>query len=162
MTITPMRRVAAGLLSAALVLSGCATSPKNFYADPSKPDDTALCRVLLDSNADVQYQTDVVQELLRRGMTAEKCREKINTQDAVILGAAVIGLGTAAVIACSNASCGGAGGGSYGRFDKDCYGGTGDNPVVHGPIWVGTYDPDRLDADHDGWGCEPIDRAGGA
>ena len=24
-----------------------------------------------------------------------------------------------------------------------------------GPVWVGTYDPYHLDADHDGIGCEP-------
>jgi hypothetical protein len=23
------------------------------------------------------------------------------------------------------------------------------------PVWVGNYDPNHLDADHDGWGCEP-------
>lgn len=146
---------------AALVLGGCATSPKNFYADRTKPDDTALCRVLLDPGAGAQYRADVVEELVRRGMTSEKCAAKVSTQDAVILGAAVVGLGTAAVIACSNASCGG-GGGYSGRLDRDCYGGRGDNPVVHGPIWVGTYDPDRLDADHNGWGCEVNDRQYGS
>jgi hypothetical protein len=149
-------------VTAALVLTGCATSPKTFYADRSKANDTSLCRVLLDAGPDPQYRADVVQELLRRGMTPETCAAKVNTQDAVILGAALVGLGTAAVIACSNASCGGGGLGGGTIIDKDCYGGRGDNPVVHGPVWVGTYDPDHLDADHDGWGCEPTDRFSGA
>ncbi|KUM27536.1 calcium-binding protein [Mesorhizobium loti] len=38
--------------------------------------------------------------------------------------------------------------------DLDCAGGRGNNPVVQGPVSVGQSDPNRLDRDHDGVGCE--------
>src|SRR5690348_3798698 len=100
-----MRYFAHFAVCAVLVLSGCATSPKKFYEDPTKPDDTSLCRAVFDPAAEYQFRADVSQELIRRGLSEEACRAKINTQDAVIIGAAAVGLGTAAVIACSNASC---------------------------------------------------------
>ncbi|MFC3320301.1 calcium-binding protein [Mesorhizobium cantuariense] len=37
--------------------------------------------------------------------------------------------------------------------DLDCAGGKG-NPVVQGPVAVGPSDPNGLDRDHDGVGCE--------
>jgi hypothetical protein len=149
-----MRYFIALAACSALLLAGCATSPKKFYEDPSKPDDTSLCRAAMDAGADAKFRHDVADELVRRGMTAESCQAKVNTQDAVIVGAAIIGLGTAAVIACSDGrSCGG--GGGYYDDDVDCYGGQGDGPRwQYGPKWVGTYDPYNLDRDDDGMGCE--------
>ncbi|MBZ9859717.1 excalibur calcium-binding domain-containing protein [Mesorhizobium sp. CA12] len=44
--------------------------------------------------------------------------------------------------------------GSSGGRDLDCAGGTGNNPVVQGPVPTGESDPNRLDRDHDGIGCE--------
>ncbi|RWB71520.1 MAG: calcium-binding protein [Mesorhizobium sp.] len=38
--------------------------------------------------------------------------------------------------------------------DLDCAGGKGNNPVVQGPVAVSGSDPNRLDGDHDGIGCE--------
>ncbi|TIL81708.1 MAG: calcium-binding protein [Mesorhizobium sp.] len=38
--------------------------------------------------------------------------------------------------------------------DLDCAGGRGNNPVVQGPVSVGPSDPNHLDRDHDGVGCE--------
>lgn len=38
--------------------------------------------------------------------------------------------------------------------DLDCAGGRGNNPVVQGPVAVGPSDPNGLDRDHDGVGCE--------
>lgn len=38
--------------------------------------------------------------------------------------------------------------------DLDCAGGKGNNPVVQGPVAVGPSDPNGLDRDHDGVGCE--------
>ena len=38
--------------------------------------------------------------------------------------------------------------------DLDCAGGKGNNPVVNGPVAVGPSDPNGLDRDHDGVGCE--------
>ncbi|PBB36762.1 calcium-binding protein [Mesorhizobium sp. WSM3868] len=38
--------------------------------------------------------------------------------------------------------------------DLDCAGGRGDNPVVQGPVAVGPSDPNGLDRNHNGIGCE--------
>jgi len=39
--------------------------------------------------------------------------------------------------------------------DIDCKGGSGNGPnYVGGPVWVGANDPNGLDRDGDGWGCE--------
>ncbi|MGX5827343.1 calcium-binding protein [Mesorhizobium sp. 43Arga] len=38
--------------------------------------------------------------------------------------------------------------------DLDCAGGKGNNPVVQGPVAVGPSDPNHLDANHNGIGCE--------
>lgn len=38
--------------------------------------------------------------------------------------------------------------------DLDCAGGKGDNPVVKGPVAVGPSDPNGLDRNHNGIGCE--------
>ena len=40
-------------------------------------------------------------------------------------------------------------------IDQDC-------PDVGFKVWVGTYDPDRLDADGNGWGCESYPPAPGS
>ncbi|MDG4886850.1 excalibur calcium-binding domain-containing protein [Mesorhizobium sp. WSM4887] len=44
--------------------------------------------------------------------------------------------------------------GPSGGRDLDCAGGTGNNPVVQGPVAISGSDPNRLDRDHDGIGCE--------
>ncbi|MER8641407.1 calcium-binding protein [Mesorhizobium sp. M1252] len=38
--------------------------------------------------------------------------------------------------------------------DLDCAGGKGNNPVVQGPVAVGPSDPNGLDRNHNGVGCE--------
>ena len=43
--------------------------------------------------------------------------------------------------------------GGGGTRDLDCLHGSGNNPVVAGPVPVGS-DPNHLDRDHDGIGCE--------
>jgi hypothetical protein len=40
------------------------------------------------------------------------------------------------------------------NVDLDCAGGRGDNPVVQGPVAVGLADPNGLDRNHNGIGCE--------
>ncbi|TPN74534.1 calcium-binding protein [Mesorhizobium sp. CU2] len=40
------------------------------------------------------------------------------------------------------------------NVDLDCAGGKGDNPVVQGPVAVGPSDPNGLDRNHNGIGCE--------
>jgi hypothetical protein len=143
---------------AAVLLTGCATSPKKFYADPAKPDTTSLCRAVFDQGAEETFRSDVARELERRGMTVQSCNQKVNAQNAVLAGAALIGITTAAVIACNNGSCPSGGGGGYYDDDVDCYGGTGNGPRwQYVPIYVGSYDPYRLDADGDGTGCEASD-----
>jgi hypothetical protein len=155
-----MLAVRVSALLTAAVLSGCATSPKSFYADPGKPDATSLCRVLFDQAADEQFRRDVANELGRRGVSEQNCRNKINTQTGVLVAAALIGVTAGAVIACRNGACPTGGGGFV---DRDCAGGPGDGPLyVQGPVYVGTYDLYHLDADHDGVGCEASDVAYGA
>lgn len=44
--------------------------------------------------------------------------------------------------------------GSSTSRDLDCAGGSGNNPVVAGPVSVSGADPNRLDGDGDGVGCE--------
>jgi hypothetical protein len=39
--------------------------------------------------------------------------------------------------------------------DYDCIGGSGNGPKYTGKVRVVGPDVFRLDADHDGWGCEP-------
>ncbi|MEI8717353.1 calcium-binding protein [Mesorhizobium sp. ISC11] len=41
-----------------------------------------------------------------------------------------------------------------GGKDLDCAGGKGNNPVVKGPVAVGASDPNGLDRNHNGIGCE--------
>lgn len=43
---------------------------------------------------------------------------------------------------------------SSGGGDLDCAGGKGNNPVVAGPVKITGADPNKLDGDHDGIGCE--------
>lgn len=43
---------------------------------------------------------------------------------------------------------------SSGGRDLDCAGGKGNNPVVAGPVKITGADPNKLDGDHDGVGCE--------
>lgn len=39
--------------------------------------------------------------------------------------------------------------------DVDCMGGSGNGPgYVQGPVYVGSSDPNGLDGDGNGWGCE--------
>ncbi|MES0023137.1 MULTISPECIES: calcium-binding protein [unclassified Mesorhizobium] len=41
-----------------------------------------------------------------------------------------------------------------GGGDLDCAGGKGNRPVVVGPVTINGADPNKLDGDHDGIGCE--------
>lgn len=43
---------------------------------------------------------------------------------------------------------------SSGGGDLDCAGGKGNNPVVTGPVKITGADPNKLDGDGDGVGCE--------
>lgn len=147
----------------ALSVSSCATQPKDFYADPAKPKDTALCRAVLETT-DPAFRADAATELVRRGLTLEKCQNKVAMETAALVGIAAVATGVAVAAACSN-GCAAPSyySGSNTGLDRDCAGGRGDGPLyVPGPVWVGSYDPYRLDADGDGWGCEASDRLRGA
>ncbi len=144
----------------ALTLVACATPPKDFYEDPSKPKDTALCRALLETT-DATFQRDAAAELVKRGLTLEECQNKVAIETAAIVGIAAVATGVAVAAACSNGCAGG--GYTPPNDDVDCYGGSGDGPRwQYGRVWVGSYDPYRLDADGDGWGCEASDKLYGA
>lgn len=147
-------------LGAISLLAACATPPKDFYADPTKPKDTALCRAHLESQ-DPQFKGDTAIELTRRGLTLEECQNRVAMETAAVVGIAAVATGVAVAAACSNGCSGPA---YYGSApDQDCRGGSGNGPVyVQGPVWVGSYDPHNLDADNDGWGCEASDVAYGA
>src|SRR5690554_3505861 len=85
----------------ALSLSACATPPKDFYADPTKPKDTALCRAMLETT-DRTFQQDVAAELVRRGLTLEECQNRVAMETAAIVGIAAVATGVAVAAACSN------------------------------------------------------------
>jgi hypothetical protein len=145
----------------ALALSACATAPKDFYANPSKPKDTALCRAVIETK-DTKFQADAAAELNRRGLTAEKCQNMVAMETTAIVGITALAAGVAVVAACTNGCPGG--GYTPPRYnDVDCAGGKGDGPYwQYGPIYVGGYDPNGLDADGDGVGCEASDVGYGA
>lgn len=67
------RNTPAALVAA--TTAGCATAPKDFYADPSKPKDTALCRAVMETT-DPTFQRDAAAELVKRGLTAEDVRTR--------------------------------------------------------------------------------------
>lgn len=112
-----MKSIAIGAaFSLALVLAGCATSPKDFYANPTKPDGTALCRAWFDAK-DPKFKSDVGTELSRRGFTVDECQKRIVAQNVGVGAVAVAALTTTAAIACQNGGCGGGGGySSYGGY----------------------------------------------
>ena len=144
------------MLAAALTaaLTGCATAPKDFYANPAKAKDTSLCRALMET-ADPNYQRDVAAELVRRGVTAEQCQNKVNLENAALIGIAAVATGAAVVAACQN-GCGAPSAYSAPQVDYDCYGGSGNGPrFVQGPFRLNGPDYYHLDADGDGIACEP-------
>lgn len=147
------------MLFAALVavsLSACATTPAKFYADPSKAKDTPLCRSLIEST-DPAFQQDVAAELIRRGVTAEQCQQKVSFENAAIIGIAAVATGVTVAAACQN-GCGAPGyvAPRYTGADYDCAGGGGNGPLfVRGPFRLNGPDIYGLDADGDGIACEP-------
>lgn len=146
----------------ALSVSACATPPKDFYEDPTKPKDTALCRAVLETKDSV-FRHDAAVELSRRGLTLDECQNRVTMETAAIVGIAAVATGVAVAAACSNGCAAPSPSYSNSYVDRDCAGGRGDGPIyVQGPVWVGNYDPYRLDADGDGWGCEASDRQRGA
>ncbi len=145
----------------AFALAACATPPKDFYADPTKPKDTALCRAHLEST-DPQFKYDTGLELAGRGLTLEECQNRVTMETVAIVGIAAVATGVAVAAACQN-GCAGGNFGSASYADYDCYGGKGDGPhYVHGPVAITGYDQYGLDADKDGIGCEASDLTLGA
>jgi Excalibur calcium-binding domain. len=139
----------------ALGLHGCATTPRDFYADPSKPGTTALCRAYQEAT-DPTYQRDVVRELLGRGLTAEECESRVVAENVAIIGVAAVATGVVLAAACQDGCPGGGYAPSYSAVDYDCAGGSGDGPYyVQGPFRLNGPDTYYLDADGDGIACEP-------
>lgn len=151
-------KLLAALPAIALLVSGCAVSPKKFYENPSKQDVTSLCRAVFETT-DPQFQRDVAAELIRRGMSEEDCKTKINQQNTAIAAVAVVGaVATVGVLAANG------GGGGYAPSagsDYDCLGGGGNGPYyVKGPFVLTGPDIYDLDRDGDGIACEPYDDMG--
>jgi hypothetical protein len=149
-------RSLATLLALACVLSGCAVSPKTFYASPEKVKDTTLCRTYFEAVRDgnAQYAADIAAEAQHRGLTYDQCQKKVATEDGMLIATAVVATAVGVGIACKD-GCGGGGYVPTPRLDYDCLGGPGDGPYyVQGPIAVGWNDEYDLDRDGDGIGCE--------
>lgn len=138
-----------------VALTACATAPKDFYANPGKSKDTALCRAVMETS-DPQFQRDAATELVRRGLTGEDCQNKVNTENGVVAALAIVG--GAAVIGAASAGGGFGGAPAYTNYntDVDCQGGMGNGPrFVSGPFRLNGPDVYGLDADRDGIACEP-------
>lgn len=145
----------------ALVLTGCAVTPKSFYEDPTKTGDTALCRAVIETTDD-KFRIDTSGEAVRRGLTMQECQNRVAMENAAILGIAAVATGAAVIAACSN----GCGSPTYKPTnyysnkgpDRDCAGGGGDGPIyVQGPFRLIGPDVYGLDRDGDGIACEPFD-----
>lgn len=151
-------QISAAALAACALLSGCAASSKTFYADASKVKDTQLCRTFFDeqNKGGGQFAYDLAAEANRRGLTAEQCRTKVDTENGVLLATALVATAVGVGIACQN---GCAGGGysppAYASADYDCLGGGGNGPYyVQGPFRLSGPDIYGLDRDGDGIACE--------
>lgn len=162
----PSMKLISAIAASALLFSGCAISPKNFYDAPEKAKVISLCRAVFESEQKYdqqQFARDVQAELEKRGVTRQQCVDKVNTENALLAVTAVAVTGVAVAAACNNGCAGGGYQPTYVSNDVDCYGGSGNGPRwQYGPINVGSYDPYGLDADHDGVGCEVSDIGYGA
>lgn len=148
------------VVALAALLSGCATAPKDFYEDPTKPKDTPLCRAFLETT-DPTFKRDTAAELDRRGLTLEQCQNMVAMETAAVVGIAAVATGVAVVAACQN----GCGAPNYTTSaysaDYDCAGGGGDGPYYKaGPFRLIGKDYYDLDRDNDGIACEPYDDRG--
>jgi hypothetical protein len=104
-----MKKIAATLIFS--MLTGCAVSPAQFYANKSGFSDSQLCRAT-QTTSNVNFKWDVVMELDRRGVTSENCEQMIRNQN-IAIGAALIGVAAIA------ASRGGSGGGASSSTDYE-------------------------------------------
>ena len=151
------------LLAVQIIASGCAATPKTFNAYPSAVKHTTLCRTFLEAaNAGNQkYAHDTATEAQRRGLTLEQCQSKVDAENAILIGVAVVATGAAAVAACQSGGCSGYSAPAYANSDYDCYGGGGDGPnYVRGPFRLNGPDIYDLDRDNDGIACEPFQDVG--
>jgi hypothetical protein len=101
-----------------LIVTACATPPKNFYQNPSAGSNESLCRAYQNYYyTNYQYATDVYREILKRGLNADACQALISKQNNQI----AVGLVAAGAIAygLSQLDNGGAGGGGVTEVDWD-------------------------------------------
>lgn len=102
-------------LLALVLISGCTTTSKSFYSNPSAADDTSLCRAY-SKTKDVPYKRDLSKELDRRNISLSQCKKLVRNQNTKI--AAVVAIGAIAAVACANST--GCGSGlSYEQADWD-------------------------------------------
>lgn len=114
-----MRKTIAVIASLA-VASGCTTSSKEFYKNPSKPESISLCRTFLESK-DKTFKSDIERELARRGVDTRQCKPAVDQENAkiaagIVVAAAVVGV---AAVCANNGGCGGGGGGYSNAADWD-------------------------------------------
>ena len=119
------------IAATALWLTGCTTTPKDFYARPHEQNVPSLCRALAKST-DEQFRADLEKELATRGITtAEQCQKRVGAENAAIAGIAIAGIAVAAVAACKNGGCSG-GGYSAPTYDEVAW----DEFYIYGqPTW---------------------------
>lgn len=100
--------------SICLALSGCGATKSEFYSKREQIGDWSICRTFADANdsGDPAYINDVYNEIAKRGMTIEGCR---NRNMAASAGAVVgIAAGVAAIVLAASR-----GGGNYIPTDVD-------------------------------------------
>tara|TARA_A100001391_G_scaffold51157_1_gene31207 strand:- start:12327 stop:12794 length:468 start_codon:yes stop_codon:yes gene_type:complete len=95
-----MKRLIA-IFACASLLAGCATTQSNFYADPTAPQDTFLCRAFLETD-DAQYHADIAKELSRRGIADYECKQKVDAHTGAMVGLAVLGTVVAVGVAANS------------------------------------------------------------
>lgn len=146
-----------------LALGGCSASQKMFYSEPTKVKDTQLCRTYLEAidKGDAQFALDTAREAVRRGLTLDKCQQRVATENGVLIATALVATTVGVAIACQRTKCGGIGSGGYSQnsygTDVDCAGGGGDGPrYIQGPFRITAEDVYGLDRDGDGIACEPF------
>lgn len=102
------------MLVAGLLLSSCATTEEQFYANYSEQTVGSLCRALQQTQ-NPAFRADLLSEISRRGRTENDCRKRVATENAAIVGLALVGTAVAIGVAANNGAFDGygGGGGSY-------------------------------------------------
>jgi len=117
------------LISVAIAVSGCATSPASFRNNKYTIGDTRLCRTFASAQEgdDAQFLSDVADEVARRGLGVEACGQLVRNQNIGVGVAAVVG---AVLVAAARKGGGGGGAAGDSQWDWDLY-----NNAYGQPTW---------------------------